>query len=104
MKRKETFLIAIAMTLGSVAGVNAQAKSTTIKPSVRAEQNDDTSPLKPADATPYVFSSEEDRAASVAKKREAIVADIKKNSGNAAKTRELREELWRLDNAIVKKN
>lgn len=58
-------------------------------------------PLKPADGRTYVFYSQEQLKAAQEKKSESIKQDIRRNHDNSAKVKVLRENLWRLENAVV---
>lgn len=58
-------------------------------------------PLKPADGRPYVFYSQADLDAAKEKKTVRIKQDIRKNHENAGRVKAMRENLWRLENAVV---
>ncbi len=59
-------------------------------------------PLKPADGTPAVFTTQEELNAKVPVKKTNLLNLIKENSTDTAQVRMLREQLWRFENAIVK--
>jgi hypothetical protein len=58
-------------------------------------------PLKPADGRPYVFYSQAYLDAAKEKKTLSIKQDIRKYHENAERVKVLRENLWRLENAVV---
>ena len=58
-------------------------------------------PLKPADGQPYVFYSLEELKAAQDKKAESIKRAIRESFDNEPKVKALRENLWRLENAMV---
>jgi hypothetical protein len=58
-------------------------------------------PLKPADGRPYVFYSQADYEAAKISKAEAIKLEIRKHHDNPQRVKVLRENLWRIENAIV---
>ncbi len=57
--------------------------------------------LKPADATPYVFGSQQDLNDKQASKKGAVLSEIKANANDPQKLQTLRESLWRIENATV---
>jgi hypothetical protein len=58
-------------------------------------------PLKPADATSYVFGSQQELNDKQASKKGAILSEIKANANDPQKLKTLRESLWRIENATV---
>lgn len=58
-------------------------------------------PLKPADGRPYVFYSQSDFETAKISKTEAIKLEIRKHHDNPERVKALRENLWRIENAIV---
>lgn len=108
--------IYISIALFSIFGLstvaNAQEKTkskTESRPAhvsaveTKVDENSIYSPLKPEKGSPYVFSSQADLDAAKGKKIAAVKEQISVNSSNPEKVKQLREELWRLENAIVKK-
>lgn len=94
MKRK---LLSVAVLLAlSVLGT-AQNKTTLSK---KSESGIYTS-LKPADGSPYVFGTQQELNDKQASKKGAILSEIKANEKNPERVKALREELWRVENAIV---
>jgi hypothetical protein len=60
-------------------------------------------PIKPADGRPYVFNSQADLDAAREKKMEGIKMDIRQNADNPQRVKAMRENLWRIENAIIQK-
>ena len=56
--------------------------------------------LKPNDVQPYVFNSKEELSAKFQNKKDGII-NLIKNENDPVKIKLLREELWRLENAII---
>ena len=110
MQKKKLALIGLLIVGGNFAfsqenqtslSTAKASRTETVKSSVE-ERNDVFSPLKPADGTPYVFSSQAELNGAVLKKREVLIEEIKKVQLEPEKANILRQELWRLENAIVK--
>ena len=93
---KKTAFLAITVCLLSISA-NAQDAS-------KSNQNgkDVYTSLKPADATPAVFPTEQEMKEKKAFKMENIKLQIKENLNDTFKVRLLRYELWRFENAVVK--
>ena len=59
--------------------------------------------LKPADGKPVVFNSQEELNAKIESKKNNVITLIKDNASDTGQVRLLREQLWRFENAVVKK-
>lgn len=94
-----SFYSVAQVTTGSAS--STRAVRTEPVTATNSTQSDVFSPLKPADGTPYVFSSEADLKVAVLEKREVVLAELKQVQNDPVKVQKFREELWRLDNAIV---
>lgn len=81
-------LMALSMGIISLT-INAQSSDTEI------------TSIKPKDATPVFFSTQEELDSKKVEKIEKIKDQIKQNIGNDEKTLYLRQELWRFENAVV---
>ncbi len=92
--KKNIFLFIACVSFATIA----VAQDRTIKTSETIYTS-----LKPADGNPAVFSSQEELNAKVEMKKNNVKALIKENSADTAQVRLLREQLWRFENAIVKK-
>jgi len=92
MKTKKFNLkkLVMALSMGIISlTINAQSSDTEI------------TSIKPKDATPVVFSTQEELDSKKVEKIEKIKDQIKQNIGNDEKTLYLRQELWRFENAVV---
>jgi hypothetical protein len=67
----------------------------------KVDNNDIYTGLKPADGLPAVFNSREQLETKVKDKKDNILALIKENAKDPVKVKAYREELWRLENAMV---
>lgn len=79
---------------------NAQQMTAAPAP-VQKSKKVETSALKPADATPYVFSSKEILEQSVPEKIEGLKNAILSGKYDDAQIKEMREQIWRFENAYV---
>lgn len=91
-------IFCVAIFCGSVGVNNIYAQETT-----ELQQEDILTSIKPADGQPAVFSNQVDLENKVDSKIEEIKKMILENRNDAVKVNHLREELWRFENAIVKK-
>ena len=92
-------ILCIAIFCGSVALNNVYAQET-----VELQQEDVLTSIKPADGQPAVFANKEELDQKVDFKIENTKRAILENKNDAVKVRQLREELWRFENAIVHSN
>lgn len=60
--------------------------------------------IKPVDESPAVFASQEELDEKKNDKIEKIKTLINENQNDSVELQRLREELWRFENAIVRKN
>lgn len=97
--KKQLLIATCVFMLGAYNQVNAQSSSQELTPAQKREM---TTPLKPADGQAYVFSSKEDLEAGKAKKADALREEILRNLENPEKVKALRENLWRIENAVVR--
>jgi hypothetical protein len=96
---KKTHLILLALVFMSLVGFSQNAAG---KPSTKATQTEDIySPLKPADASPAVFSSKEEMQSKLQDKKYNTIELIRQNKDNPEQVKQLREQLWRFEHAIV---
>ncbi len=93
--KKKSLIVATLLTL-SMFGV-AQNKTVDNK---KSEANIYTS-IKPADATPYTFGTQAEMDAKQQNKKGVILSEIKANANKPEKLKTLREELWRVENAVI---
>ena len=70
-------------------------------PSFAQENNEILTPIKPADAAPATFMSQEHMDEKKAGKIDAIKQEILANQDDLKKVNALREKLWRFENAII---
>ena len=91
---KHTLLLFAGLAIAGLAsGQNARTNEKPV--------TDIYSPLKPADGSPAVFSTKAELDAKVQDKKQGLLALIKENSADPAKVKQYREQLWRLEHAIV---
>jgi len=69
--------------------------------SVELHQKSLLTAIKPVDGNPVVFSNQVELESNVGFKIENVKQLILENQNDAIKVRQLREELWRFENAIV---
>jgi hypothetical protein len=81
----------------------AQINSAVSKKPAENPVTDIYTSVKPADGNPAVFSSKEELESKIQYKKDNILGMIRQNASDTAKVRYLRQELWRFENAIVKK-
>lgn len=98
MKLKNVLLTGAFLMFAAGTFVNAQEN-----PQPRQEMSiqEKMTPLKPADGRPFIFYSQTDMDAARVKKTDAIKIEIRQNHQNPERVKALREDLWRLENAIL---
>lgn len=89
-------LLSTALLFIWISVAHAQA------PQQEKAKTDIYTPLKPKDASPYVFSSEQELRDKKQQKKNAVLDQIKQNENDREKVLRLREQLWRIENAVVK--
>ncbi|HQQ94048.1 MAG TPA: hypothetical protein PLQ93_05800 [Bacteroidia bacterium] len=96
---KKTHLFALALVFMSLVGVS---QNTAAKASVKSGNIEELfTPLKPADATPAVFTTRQEMEQKVPQKKQSTIDLIRQNKNNPAEVKRLREQLWRYENAIT---
>lgn len=95
---KKLVILFTALMAFSLSGFS-QNKEKTI-PSQETQKSIYTS-LKPSDATPATFSTQEELNEKVPAKKSAIKDQITLNKDKPERIKQLREDLWRFENAIV---
>lgn len=98
MNYNKVLVVSILLMLTTHFSVSAQ--ETSEQPQQTSIQELMT-PIKPADGRPYIFYSQADLDAAREKKIEGIKQDIRQNHTNTARVKAMRENLWRIENAIV---
>ena len=101
---KRTLLLVTTVTL--LAANESVAQMTTAPASqINSNQNhtETLSGIKPADGKPYVFSSKEELDRSVVEKVKGLRDQILSGKLTEAQITELREQIWRFENATVAK-
>jgi hypothetical protein len=93
---KKTIVLMAAMLVSSLHGIAQDNKMAGVNENIYTA-------LKPANPHPYVFGSQAEMDAKRQSKKDAVIAEIKANSGNPEKVKALREQLWRIENATVLK-
>jgi hypothetical protein len=98
-------LLSAILFLSLSASFQAAAQSTTLAPAKGTEMTKErpTTALKPTDATPYQFASQEELDNAVPRKTEAIKARMSQGGLTDEQHTAYRIELWRLENAVVVK-
>jgi len=91
--KKTTLLLFACLTVSTV--INAQDSKT------KSTSQSIYTALKPVDAKPYVFGSQQELNDKQANKKGVVLSEIKANENNPEKLKTLREELWRIENATV---
>ena len=99
---KRTLLLFTLLALMSSNELVAQTNEAP-KKGVAATQasTENITSLKPEDGKPFVFSSQDGLDNSVPLKIEAIKEQIRSGKLSEARIKELREQMWRLENAYV---
>jgi len=95
MKVKIVLFVLFALT----SRMLAQEKTAENK--IAVPENIYTS-LRPADAQPAVFSSQEQLNTCIQDKKNKTIALIRENEKDPVKVKVYREQLWRFENAVVK--
>lgn len=95
---KKTHLICLGICLASLGGIAQEPGTVNQTKRAVAEHH---KAIKPADASPYVFTTQEELNAKKQDKLNATHDLIEQNKDNPAKVKELRMNLWRLENAVV---
>lgn len=95
---KKAKLIVLALTLISLTGFSQNAAKVK---TVKSGTEDIFTPLKPADASPAVFSSKQEMDTKLTDKKNSTLDLIRQNKDNPETVKQLREQLWRFENAIV---
>ena len=91
-------MLCIAIFCGSAMVNNTYAQET-----IELQQENILTSIKPVDGQPAVFSNQVDLENKVGLKIEEIKKMILENRNDTVKVNHLRQELWRFENAIVKK-
>lgn len=86
----------------SFAGMHAVAQNQSEVQNGTIEVSNEVSPLKPADGSPYIFSSKEDLEKAQSKK--AVILERIKTTTDERSIISLREDLWRIENGMVQTN
>jgi glucan phosphoethanolaminetransferase (alkaline phosphatase superfamily) len=94
--KKTTLLLFACLTVS--AAINAQDSKN---PKTKNASGSIYTALKPIDASPYVFGSQQELNDKQANKKGVVLSEIKANANNPEKVKTLREELWRIENATV---
>jgi hypothetical protein len=89
-------ILCVAIFCGSVGVNNIYAQEKT-----ELQQENILTSIKPADEQPVVFANKMELDQKVDFKIENTKRAILENRNDAVKVRQLREELWRFENAIV---
>jgi hypothetical protein len=95
MKKRKYLLVTL---LGMV---NFLLTAQNDKQSAKEEPQKITS-ICPIDKTPAVFSTREELEAKVQGKKDRLILAIGQHAGDSIKVRQLKEQLWRFENGIVK--
>lgn len=94
--KKTTLLLFACLTVSTV--INAQDSKN---PKTNNASGSIYTPLKPIDASPYVFGTQQELNDKQANKKGVVLSEIKANANNPEKLKTLREDLWRIENATV---
>ncbi len=94
---KKSFLLFSAFMTFSLLGLSQNNTNVSVKKSTETIYTS----LKPSDASPATFSSQEELDMKVKAKKSAIQDQITLNKENPKTVKHLREELWRFENAVV---
>ncbi len=100
--KRTLLLVSLGFMLSSNVSFSQMTSATETKSSTVA--NDaltNTTALKPADGQPSVFSSQESLESTVPKKISALRDQIAAGKLTEAQVINLRQEIWRFENAIV---
>jgi len=95
---KKTHLIASALIFMSLSAFSQQ--NTPVKTDSQVQEEVFT-PLKPLDASPAVFSSKQELEQKKPLKINGVKDEIRIHKNNPEMIKQLREQLWRFENAIV---
>lgn len=95
--KKEVILFSAFMAL-SLSGFSQSQSNTTVQ---KENSKSMYTPLKPSDASPATFSSQEELNTKVPAKKSAIKDQITLNKDNPEMVKQLRQDLWRFEHAIV---
>ncbi len=98
MKKMMIAIGLFALSTGAIAQNSPNENSVTIEMS----DNDLFTSIKPIDASPVVFPTQEELDAKIDGKIDAIKQQLVANQNDAEKVAYLKRELWRFENAIVK--
>ena len=102
--KRTLLLVSLGFMLSSNVSFSQMTSASAVKAtSVSDDTSTSTSSLKPADGTPYVFSSQKDLESSVPKKINALKDQILSGKLTEVQVKELREQIWRFENATVGK-
>ncbi len=80
------------------------AQSTNVRTENQIETREEYTPLKPENGKPFIFSTKAELAEAKQKKTQVIKAEINNSISNPVRVKMLREDLWRIENAIIKNN
>ena len=96
--------VLLLLSLIALLATNESYAQTTMTSARAQDRKEMVTALEPADKTPYVFASEEDKRAAVAKKIDALKEEVLNGQLSAEQVKERREQIWRLENAVVRNN
>jgi hypothetical protein len=96
---KKNYLLTFAFLGGMIFSANVSAQENPVKPEITINEN--LTPLRPSDGQPYVFATAEEMEEAKARKTQQLKETILANSDNPERVKKLRQELWRLENAVV---
>ena len=102
MKRTLLLVSLTVMLFSNVSYSQQSMKKATDSSSLSETDNDKTSALKPADEQPYLFSSKEELESAVPEKIKSIKNQILSGKLTEAQIKEMREQIWRFENAAVR--
>lgn len=95
---KKTHLICLGICLATLSGM-AQVPASKEQSKTNVSENHKA--IRPPDGTPYVFSTQEELNAKKQDKLSATHDLIEQNKANPERVKELRMNLWRIENAVV---
>ncbi len=101
--KRTLLLVSLATVLSANDSFAQMTESPATKTSTSKNDIDKTSAIKPTDGQPYMFSSKETLESSVPEKIKGLRDQILSGKLTEAQITELREQIWRLENATVAK-
>lgn len=102
MKTNKLTLILFFVSLAALNQSVAQTQSS--RKTITREVSEEYSPLRPENGRPFIFSSEKEKEEAKQKKSLVIKEEIKNSLNDPKRVKILREDLWRIENAIIKSN